>query len=248
MARFVFQHVRAVRNVGDRVACPARWFDWGPDVAVQGLGQDAPPCNMAILGGGQVYRQVLDALIYHTGAARRRVAWGIGLQSVRREGVHHDIFTESLDLIGTRDVDIPGTVFVPCVSCMAARFDRPPAPTTDVVLYLHGHKSAGVQIPDGIPTRTNLEGTFADAVAFLASGATVVTNSYHGTYWAMLLGRRVLCLPFSAKFHGFARMPALADPADWLGEVGRAHDMPGYRDECRALNRAFHARVLALLD
>ena len=245
MASFAFQHLKATRNIGDRVATPARWFDFGP-APVQNLGETLPPCDIAIFGGGQIYSHVLDALIHRSAAARHCVAWGIGLHSINRQTLRYDIFEAGLSLIGCRDTGIPGTRYVPCASCMARAFDQPPTPEHEVVLYLHGHKSAALQKPAGIPTRTNLEGNFAEALRFIASGETVVSNSFHGTYWAMLMGRRTLCLPFSSKFHGFARMPALADPADWQSALRSAHSLPGYLNECRAANRAFHAEVMAL--
>lgn len=148
--------------------------------------------------------------------------------------------------MGCRDVGVPGTIHVPCASCMAARLASPPPPRHEVVLYAHATKSAALQRPADVPFATNHLGTFAQALDFIASGATVVTNSYHGAYWAMLLGRRVLCLPYGEKFGGFAQPPAMAHPADWRAALPRARVIDGYLQECRALTQAFHARVLAL--
>ncbi len=247
MTSFVFQHLRSTRNIGDKAATPARWFDFGA-ATVQDFGARIPPCDVAVFGGGQVFNQTTEALIYRATKARHRVAWGIGLRSIKRQTTEYDIFRHHLALIGCRDEGIPGTVYVPCASCMAPRLTKLAAPIHEVVLYLHGVKSETVQRPAGLPTRTNLEGTFADAIDFLASSETVVTNSFHGTYWAMLMGRRVLCLPFSDKFKGFARMPALADPEDWLPAVKSAYALPGYLRECRAANRAFYDQVLDLAE
>ncbi|MBW6505923.1 MAG: polysaccharide pyruvyl transferase family protein [Rhodobacteraceae bacterium] len=246
MAHFAFQHLRTTPNIGDRVATPARWLDFGPDITVQDFGAQVPPCDVAVFGGGQVYNEAAGAVLYRSAAARRRVVWGIGMLGVNRETARHDVFTGAVDLMGCRDVGMPGTVHVPCASCMAPRLASPPPPRHELVIYAHASKSRGLQRPSGIPCATNHGGTFAQAVDFIGSGATVVTNSYHGTYWALLLGRRVLCLPYSEKFAGFAQPPAMADAADWLAALPKAWAADGYLEECRALTAEFHARVLAL--
>ena len=246
MADFVFQHLRSTPNIGDRVATPARWLDFGAEVTVQDFGAEVPPCDVAVFGGGQVYGEAAGGVLYRSAAARRRVVWGIGMLGVNRDTARHDVFAGAVDLMGCRDVGVPGTVHVPCVSCMAPRLATPPPPRHEVVLYAHATKSGGLMRPAGIPFASNHGGSFAQAIDFIGSGATVVTNSYHGTYWAMLMGRRVLCLPYSDKFGGFSRAPETADPADWLAAVPRARAAAGYLAECRALTRAFHARVMGL--
>jgi len=83
----------------------------------------------------------------------------------------------------------------------------------------------------------------ADAIAFLASGATVVTNSYHGTYWAMCLGRRVLCAPFNQKFQFFRENPVMAAPDSWPEQVRNAERRIGVLEEAQFLNRQFFEKV-----
>jgi len=246
MAHFVFQHLRSTPNIGDRVATPARWLDFGTEVTVQDFGAEVPRCDVAVFGGGQVYGEAAGAVLYRSAAARRRVVWGIGMRGVNRDTARHDVFAGAVDLLGCRDVGVAGTVHVPCASCMAPRLAAPQPPRHDVVIYAHAGKSGSLQRPSGMPFATNQRGTFAQAIDFIASGETVVTNSYHGTYWAMLLGRRVLCLPYGEKFGGFAQPPVMADPTDWLAAVPKARAADGYLAASRALTADFYARVLAL--
>lgn len=245
MTRFGFQNLSQTDNIGDRATTPARWFDFGPDVFRQPFGETMPPVDVAILGGGQVYAKAYEAALHHTPQARHRVTWGVGMQG-QGDRLRHEVFAGLLSLMGCRDIGVPRTVYVPCASCMCRKLDTPPPPRHEVVIYAHGHKSQTLQRPAGIPVASNLGGTLAEKLAFIASGATVVSNSFHGVYWAMLMGRRVLALPFSAKFHGFARMPALADPENWLADLPRARALPGYLEDCRSANRAFLDRVLNL--
>ena len=39
-------------------------------------------------------------------------------------------------------------------------------------------------------------------IEFIGSGDVVVTNSYHGAYWATLLGKVVVAFPWASKFYG----------------------------------------------
>lgn len=240
-------HRRTDANVGDAACTPAHYFDFGHQIQIS-LRDQAPACTRVIMGGGQVFDDCVEASIYHTAKARHRVVWGVGIS---RKNVRHytfDVLAGSCALIGTRNWDVPGCIYVPCVSAMSPLFDAVTAPQHDVVLYLHAQKSAGIRVPPGIPMMTNHTGGMADAIAFLASGATVVTNSFHGTYWAMCLGRRVLCLPFSDKFRQFKENPVCADPADWEAHVASAAPRDGVLEDARRLNRAFYDQVMNLSE
>jgi hypothetical protein len=246
MTRFVFQSLHQSQNIGDRAASPARWLDFGPNTTRQSFGEAVPACDIAIFGGGQVYGKACKAALYDARKARHRVTWGVGMQSVDLHDLRHIAFSAQISLMGCRDANVPETIYVPCASCLCSRFDAAPAPENAVVIYSHGHKSGGINWPKGIALMSNIGGTLAQKLAFLASGETVVTNSFHGTYWAMLMGRKVLALPFSTKFNGFAQMPALADPNDWTAALPRAYALPGYLEHCRSANHAFYERVINL--
>jgi hypothetical protein len=46
----------------------------------------------------------------------------------------------------------------------------------------------------------------------------VVANTYHGAYWATLLGRRVIvAAPFSNKFFGFRHEPVIVRDMEEVG-------------------------------
>ena len=247
MVHLVFQHRKGSRNIGDRECCPAYWLPFDAKKTVQSLKETVPPCDIAIFGGGQIYSSVVEAVVSRADAARHCVTWAIGLQAAKRRVEGSDRFQARMSLIGCRDTGIKGTEYVPCATCLIPAMATSAPPTHEVVMYLHSGKSDDVQRPDGLPLRTNHYGTLEEALAFIASGETVVTNSFHGTYWAMLMGRKVICLPFSHKFSGFARMPLLSDPTNWLGDLDRAHAVPGYRDECIAANHTFRDKVMNLV-
>lgn len=245
MLNAVFQHLATTPNVGDRACSPARYFDWG-DKLVQDYGQTVPATKLAIFGGGQTFRQAAHGAVFDALAAQHRIIWGIGISSRQRARLEFDMMADAATLISSRVKDTPGCRFVPCVSAMAHHFDAPPQPRHAVVLFWHHTKSQRLQRPDTIPALSNHGSSLATSLDFIASGETVVTNSYHGTYWAMCLGRKVLCLPFSDKFTGFLDDPETASADEWPAHLSRARRHPEILDHARAANRAFHADVMAL--
>jgi len=74
----------------------------------------------------------------------------------------------------------------------------------------------------------------------------VVTNSYHGAYWATLLGRRVVAIPNMSKMYRFKHAPVIGRAQDWRKLAALAVAYPEALAECRAANLAFFADVAAL--
>ncbi|RZJ79717.1 MAG: hypothetical protein EON88_32725 [Brevundimonas sp.] len=242
-------------NVGDWWCPPSRYFDL-QDPAVGDI-KDLDLETLAdhvVVGGGGLISANFDARMARLAAARPRlkslVAWGIGESLLndktggrveRYDGPLPD-WLEAFDLVGLRDVG-HGHRWVPCASCMLPGFDAPAEVRHPVVVYEHKR----IPIPaEGAPHRSN-EGDDIDAVLdFLASGEVVVTNSYHGAYWATLLGRRVVALPSLSKLHRMKHPPLIAWHDDWRDRLGETRVWPKALDECRAANRAFYDDVRRL--
>ena len=246
MLDFAFMHRRRHQNVGDLACSPGHYFDFGPKTFLD-FSEDMPACKVAVLGGGQVFQDCVTAAVYDTAKAHKRVVWGVGISQKDRRSIDFDLLSGSCDLVSTRNWGIDGCPYVPCASAMSPLFDTPPAPEHEVVLFYHARKSDDLPRDPTIPSRGNDQGTMAEAIAFLASGATVVTNSYHGTYWAMCLGRRVLCLPFSNKFLNFPDNPPLSAPEDWRAKINTAEARPEMLATARTRNRAFFDQVMNLI-
>lgn len=182
-------------------------------------------------------------------AAEHRIAWGVS--TVQRWPVSLKYWRafRRMDLIGSRDFTDRRFTFAPCVTCLAPEFDQSYGETNDVVVYAHAWKSeaAGLKVPDHVPVLTNRGGSFAEAIAFLGSARTVVSNSYHGVYWALLLGKRVLCLPFSNKFQSYRLSPGYASASDWQSQLHKAETRREMLPLCREATDLFHGRVLQLI-
>jgi hypothetical protein len=241
--KFAFLHIRNTGNIGDLYSAPNHYFPF-PDSAAFHLTDPVPPCDVAVYGGG-----ALDALFapdrntLRRVKAKYRVAWGIG--ATLRGTNEHPPIPPGFDLIGVREWNRPGADYVPCVSCMHGFFDSVPAATRDIVLFVNGDTRIRMPRIADLPMLDN-RASIDDTLAFLASGNTVVTNSYHGAYWATLMGRRVVCLPYSSKFHGYKHPPVMADDRNWRDALPAARAYPESLEDARAQNRAFHAKVMSL--
>jgi hypothetical protein len=246
MVRLVFKHHRDTTNLGDAVCSP---YDYYPEFAAQSsvvdLGQETPPCEAVIYGGGKIMGGLAKTLGPNDRAAEVRIAWGVS--TVQKFPISWRYWRAfgAMDLVGTRDWGDSRFPFAPCVTCISPAFDAVDKERHDVVLYLHHWRSKEVALPrpEGVPVLENNNADFGATIRHLASGRVVVTNSYHGTYWALLLGKKVLCLPFSNKFRNYRIAPGYGTPEGWPGEISRARGSNEMLGLCRAANASFRARV-----
>lgn len=255
----VFHHLDD--NLGDKMSAPRRYFPWlaAGTVIDPWDHQVGPftPGDVAITGGGGLIRDVPgdpfhENLRVIASAAPFSVGWGIGhnhhFDRVNGSSRAYPSYLAGFDLLGVRDWDA-GFTWVPCVSCLDPGFTQVrPAPAHELVLYAHWDDHSDPEIT-GIPTMRNSEKSFGRVLDFLSSGETVLTNSYHGAYWATLLGRKVVVVePFSSKFHTFRHPPAVASKHNWRSALAAARTYPGALDECRFANEQFAIRVRQLCD
>jgi hypothetical protein len=233
-------------NIGDRMCGPSQYL-WPSIAQVAPFGKKLPEdIDAVIIGGGQVFAQldVLSAEYAHRKDPASLVAWGVGLplHGVKDRNVH--IVAQRFRAFSTRNYDWKDELhFVPCASCLSPSFDTPKTPTHDLVIYGHRKKPGAMDVPKGVPVMTNSVDDPLLAINFIASGDTVVTSSYHGVYWAQLLGRRVVCIPYNSKFQTFQNSPSFASSSNWRHSVGSAKRFPPMLEEYRSINRSFARSV-----
>lgn len=241
-------------NCGDWWSLPARYFTFPLHdnvVDVNDYGGRSLLKGMVILGGGGLigpaFRQIGDML---GDPGIRCIGWGLGdnMLDDKRSG-YVGGFTDLPDyirqfkLLGIRDV-IDGLRWVPCASCMHPVFSENYERRHDVVVLEHKRIPLGIK---GVPTMTNNGNDIEQIVRFIASGDTVVTNSYHGAYWAILLGRKCVAIPFSSKFHRMRHPATLCQPGDWKSGMVKATIHDNALAESRLANVRFYADVMELL-
>ena len=262
-------HHLEYRNAGDRECVPLQRF-WGlasPTLERHEISYHSKQAaelenELVVLGGGGVlnpfdWPKVIVPLLER---GNRVMAWAIGH--------HHDHFhfdpaevgdwrasieryeqeyaLERLWIASVRDA---GTRFeyVPCSSCMSEAFDGDYEPRHKTVIYGQGALDP-IEI-DGLPTMLNTwEASLEEILAFLGSAECVITNSYHGAYWATLLGRRVLVYePWCSKWLLTPWPLTTCNRRNWRRRRRRAKAPPAMLADARGRNRAFAARVFEAL-
>lgn len=219
-------HVAGTRNAGDLASTPADYFGFPGWLVVRADLRNPPDIkpDAVLYGGGSII-----ASPFFRRWPCPTIAWGVG-HHVRRRPWDDEMISEHQRAAGLCDLYFPrdavGLDSVPCASCMHPIFDEASAPVYDVVRY-SAHHRVEVDQPADAPHMTNEDGDIRAAVRFLGSGRLVVTSSYHGAFWARLLGRQVRLMSWGSKF-------------DYLPTADLA--------ACRDANRRAHALVLDLLD
>ena len=214
-----------------------------------------------------------------SGNIGKLIAWGMGQQSYNLDNLdnlakfEYNSYLDSFDLSGIRDYG-QALPWLPCASCMHPAFDRPRKIKHELVVF--SHKKFQVNIP-GLPRLTNANQSFEQVLDFLGSGETIITSSYHGAYWGILLGRKVLAFPFSTKFYTFKHLPTLypskkwkqaswkflifkkqiyqhwyknkffCDCSDWQTLLKDCQAYPDSLEECRKENQKFYEQCLEML-
>lgn len=253
MVRVAFKHIRASDNIGDTWCSP---YDHIPELretfeaTVHDLNDPTPNVDAVIYGGGKITGALDTKMDANDLAARLRVAWGVSTVQKFFYSPRYARTFKKLDMIGSRDWGDRRFPFVPCASCMSPEFDAAIEETHEVVAYLHHWRAPemGIEVPDHIPVMSNRGDSFTDAVRFIASGRTVVSNSYHGVYWGLLLGKRVLCLPFSNKFNNFRIAPGYSTAKRWQRDLGKANGSDEMLSICRDATEVFKTDVMDRLN
>lgn len=205
-------HQPAVRNIGDELCTPRHYFSF---TGASG--------RLAIVGGGvfaDLGRRALERAHIPPSAA---ILWGVG-RSLKRAGDSlRRIDTLPYPAWGLRDIDglADPRHFLPCVSCLHPMLDQPilgdgtllfvnaDARVTPPALTVELGRLAAAQ---GWKFLQN-DCSDAEMVQALQSCRRVITNSFHGTYWALLSGHETRVMGYSTKFRSLLQAFGLSPQA-----------------------------------
>ena len=245
----VFQHLRNTTNLGDRWCSPFDWLNFPFTSEAKDVREASDPYKVSIIGGGKIFGGLSSYAGVQEPKNRLNIAWGVSTVQKFPISVRYSKSIKLMSIVGTRDWGDNRFRWVPCASCMAPHFNEIQPPEHEVVFYYHAGKTEKqkINIPDHIPKLSNNAVTLNEALRFIASGKTVVSNSYHGVYWAMLMGRRTICIPFSNKFNYYRLPPTYASARNWETklEYGKAH--PNFLSICRDATRSYETHINKLV-
>lgn len=249
-------HIIDEENIGDMVCCPADYFDLPVEgrIDFRRLLHDPVPREGSLIfgGGGLLHGEFVN--IFETLEKKRErklIAWGLGLNLHDETEITYRTWLDAFDLVGLRD-NQNGFPCVPCVSCCHPAFNHiKSSPRYEAVIYEQRLGSVTLNGSPLWPVLNNRKrpNEFHAVLDFLASGETVITNSYHGAYWALLLGRKVVIYkPFSTRFYGLKPAVQFCTQDDWREKILKASPpSPNYLEECQTLNVAFYRLVCSML-
>ena len=221
-------------TIGDQLSVPSNYFHIESDIETY------------VLGGGQ-----WD--IENSGAVdiERCIAWGIGY-SFKYGRRPFRVKIEALPFLewGFRDKNmlLDESKFVPCCSCMHPDlFENPQGNET---LYLFNKKQPEVFLGFG---KNHLHNwcSYKELKDRWSKADTIVTNSYHAIYWALLSNRKVVPFGYGSKFEDVMNIFDSHFPEQnyyhWGQYKGPRHfDMTPikvnsdfYRDKFRSINLEF---------
>lgn len=211
-----------------------------------------------IVGGGGLldcdfFRYEID-LLNHIKSSALKVLWGVGLNNEVPQDINYLYAPKypdlsNYDLIGVRDYPSRWD-WVPCPSCLHEVFlSDDITPLYDVVVYSHYDNDLS-NLSEYFPSEQFMSNSkdFHCVIKHLLSGSVVLTNSYHGAYWAQLLGRKVICFPTTNKFLYYKYPIPVCDPNNWKSYLKLTYVDKSITEESRTANIKFSEKVLEKID
>jgi len=253
MHKIIEVHRKVKDNIGDCFSNPSRYF-YFPNCNSQELIHNKSPLtsNTLVVGGGGLIHKKFQLHIQDLikKNPKKIVLWGIGhnfgikhIQKTKGKVFFPDWIREC-DLIGIRDyVPEYEGLYLPCASCMHFAFDKTYEEKQEVGYFLHKFKTKIKETKDKT-IMYNDEIDFEKTIEFLGSHKTIITDSYHGAYWAQLLGKNVQVVGWSVKFNHFKNPPIFLDNINQT-PISSKNKIPyDFLLECRKLNKDFYHKFL----
>ena len=244
-------HILGTPNLGDQVCSPAYYVNLSlTERRVRFCDVSDYSTGDVVFGGGGLLHPANDH--YLRSAAEltgcKRIVWGVGTNYHHTADAVFPDWLKQFDLVGLRDVN-SGYDLVPCPSCLNPEFNHPrPVPALECAVYEHYENV--IPLPQ-FPHFNNAQPwwRFNTALDFLSAADCVITNTYHGAYWASLLGRKVLVWkPFANRFHHTPFRVEFCDEMNWKQRLHGMTSPPSYLNEARRLNAAFLPKVREVLE
>lgn len=253
MKRVLFSHIFSTNeyhNIGDANSCPMSYFPQFNEcerVCYTDAFHSCSKDDIIVFGGGGLFMRDWHKLLISLAERGVHIAlWGVGMnyEGWTLPGGIGQAF-DACKIVGIRDKKLAEALnrtWIPDASCLHPDFPtlRYSEPDCEVVQYCHAWGT--LDLP-GIPKENNMNRgqSMADVLHFLSRGKFVVTNSYHGAYWSMLLGRNVILWNPSARM--VSGLPTLlpsansAEQVEFLMRYGCFPEENWWLGECQVRNQ-----------
>lgn len=255
--RSIFLVTNNTSNLGDLYCTPALYFNLSPlqeiydIVNVFNANDKVLSEDKLIVGGGDHGWLLTNLDMQKRIKGGSNIAWGIGAASQHRIS---DYLLNKFDLIGVRNLSHPQIdnkkiFYVPCCSCFMNELMVDYPIKHKIVFYLHNWTETPLlkEIKSEYPYMDNY-GEIGKAIEFLGSAEIVVSNSYHGIYWATLMNKKVIGIHSGPKFEGYKFEPAFATFENWKDKLDECRSYPDAMNDCRKINLDFYQKVIKIVS
>ena len=210
-------------NVGDWWCPPWKYFPFKPGV----LGDILNPkfeineTDILLVGGGGLGNEFFRPHLNRIKESKPKVSilWGAGVDSVSKPHAvltdeKQDLYGDYFDFFDEKGIRVSSTPqrfrYVPCASCMNNLLFKYRAIKPSAKVGVYNHKRVPIMDasnPYGMAVSDNSGDNFEEKIKNIANFEYIITNTYHGIYWATLLGRKVICIPFKSGLFSFKYPP-----------------------------------------
>ena len=252
-----FIRIYDIKNTGDKSCGPYEYFrnefsryncvfHTLKDIRFDLIHKD----DFVILGGGGI----LDSSRYYDEAINcvlsvcdNVICWSAGhnIHDGAGEPVPR-INYAAFKLLATRDYGYSeDEKYCPCVSCMMKGLD----------MKLDIKRKIGVISHHEIPIdefreyeRMTNSDRLEDILKFIGESEVIITNAFHCSYWATLMGKKVILYkPFSTRFRYLKYSPTVYS-GDLEADVAAAGNYMNALEECRKINVEFMGEVIKFIE
>lgn len=247
-----FHYKKGNNNVGDMYCNPSRYFNFDglSSYCITKAGKLDLDNKTIIVGGGGLIRRYFTKHtdLINSSNYKNLIVWGIGHNFGWKEDMWWPEWMTKSTLWGVRDyINGYEKNYLPCVSCMHPAFDKSYSIKHNHGYFLH-HHSSKYRPKNNDVVMYNDNTDMNDVIKYIGSCKTIITDSYHGAYWGLLLGRDVRVVSWTSKFDNFKTQPTIIDKIENWQKFSKTINDPNYLNECRKLNINFYKKVQSLLD
>ena len=274
MSKIIFTNVDYcsddIGNAGDYWASPLHYYDFPFDTeqinfvefcnAVGGnenLNHRLLKDKIIVVGGGGLItpsenylQNALDYLINNN----KVIIWALGSNTAVYDNRFSWDFMNNSNIImsGVRDIVHGLKVdYLPCVSAKHKVFDK----------YIDNQiKGEGIGILEHVDIKVPIEGvekiknneSIENIISFIESKEYLLTTTYHGLYWAQLLGKKVAYFnegfDINSKFINIKNRVSLCNRHNYELVLENSNSVNGLIKESRFLNDMFYKQLIKLVN
>ena len=209
-----------------------------------------------IIGGGGMldcnpdYQNAINHLL---STNTHVIGWGLGHNRVDKNVLYHydslpNIAYDKFNLLGIRDYNYSeSSTFCPCASCMMPQLERKTKIQRNIGIYYHHEYEIEQKLLMSHEHLSN-SASIEEVMTFMAGSNIILTNTYHGAYWATLMGKKVILYkPFGEKFRFFKYQPRVYS-GNIEEDIRRANCYPQALEEFRNINVEFKNMIIDRIE